>query len=80
MVISAKVSMLCAPEGGMGSALSAASLDSWESWVREADFGGFRLFAHTIFGGENFRVGGDLELYNSKIDSTLFMKRRKVFI
>ena len=28
MVVSAKVSMLCAPEGGMGSALSAASLNS----------------------------------------------------
>ena len=39
----------------------------WKNRVREADFGGFRLFAHTIFGGENFRVGADLEVYNSKI-------------
>ena len=38
----------------------------WKNGVREADFGGFRLFAHTIFGGETFRVGGYLEVYNSR--------------
>ena len=36
------------PVGTMGRVPSA----------REGDFGAFRLFAHTISGGENFRVEG----------------------
>ena len=78
MVVSAKVSMLCAPEGGMGSALSAASLNSGKIGFGKPILGGLDCLPIRFSVAKIFESGPIWRFITQKSDSTLLMKRRKV--
>ena len=72
MVVSAKVSMLCAPEGGMGSALSAASLNSGKIGFGKPILGGLDCLPIRFSVAKIFESRRVLGFITQKSDSTTY--------